>query len=175
MTPDPGASPQPTASPGRTPITAIAAVAENGVIGAENAIPWRLEGDFARLKRLTMGGVLVMGRRTFESIGRPLPGRESFVVTRNPGWEADGARVFADPDAALDAALATGKPVWVFGGGEIYRAAWARTEALEITHVAVAPDGDAFFPPIDPADWVEVAREDRTGFSWVRYERRGLR
>lgn len=155
-----------------TAITAIAAVATNGVIGADNAIPWRVEGDFARLKRLTMGGVLVMGRRTFDSIGRPLPGRESYVVTRNPTWSAEGTTVFADVDAALDAALATGRQVWVFGGGEIYRAAWGRTQALEITHVEAAPEGDAYFPEIDPAEWQETAREDRPGFSWVSYRRR---
>lgn len=156
---------------GQPEITAIAAVAANGVIGADNAIPWRLEGDFPRLKRLTMGGVLVMGRKTFDSIGRPLPGRESFVVTRNRNWTAAGVRVFHDVDAALDAALATGKPVWVFGGGEIYRQAWARTTALEITQVELSPPGDATFPAIDPQQWRIVAREDREGFSWVRYER----
>lgn len=156
----------------RTPITAIAAVAKNRVIGAGNSIPWKLDGDFARLKKLTMGGVLVMGRRTFESIGRPLPGRESFVVTRNAAWSAAGATVFDDVDAALDAAAATGKQVWVFGGGEIYRAAWGRTQALEITHVHAEHAGDAYFPEIDPADWQETAREERRDFSWVRYERR---
>jgi dihydrofolate reductase len=153
-------------------VTAIAAVARNGVIGADNAIPWRLEGDFPRLRRLTMGGVLVMGRRTFDSIGRPLPGRDSYVVTRNPNWQAPGVRVFGSVDAAIDAALATGKPVWIFGGGEIYRQAWSRTTALEITHVDAAPEGDAYFPEIDPASWREVSREDRDGFAWVRYEPR---
>ncbi|HHV20695.1 MAG TPA: dihydrofolate reductase [Propionibacterium sp.] len=152
-------------------ITAIAAVATNGVIGVDNTIPWRLAGDFARLKQLTMGGVLVMGRRTFESIGRPLPGRESFVVTRNPDWQAAGVRTFGDVDSALDAALATGKAVWVFGGGEIYRQAWARTTALEITHVEQSPAGDATFPEIDPAEWRVVTRENREGFSWVSYVR----
>lgn len=153
------------------PVTAIAAVAANGVIGVDNTIPWRLDGDFPRVKQLTMGGVLVMGRKTFESIGRPLPGRDSFVVTRNPRWQAEGVRTFSAVDDALDAALATGKPVWVFGGGEIYRQAWQRTTALEITHVALSPPGDATFPEIDQAEWQEVAREDRAGFSWVRYER----
>lgn len=153
------------------PITAIAAVAANGVIGAENTIPWRLDGDFPRVKRLTMGGVLVMGRKTFDSIGRPLPGRESFVVTRNPEWRVAGVRTFDDVDAALDAALATGKPVWVFGGEQVYRRAWDRITALEITHVELSPPGDAVFPDIDPAQWRTVTREDREGFSWVRYER----
>lgn len=153
-------------------VTAIAAVARNGVIGAGNAIPWRLEGDFPRLRRLTMGGVLVMGRRTFDSIGRPLPGRESYVVTRNPEWQAPGVRVFDSVDAAIDAALATEKPVWIFGGGEIYRQAWSRTAALEITHVDAAPEGDAYFPEIEPSQWQEVRRKNCDGFAWVRYERR---
>lgn len=159
--------------PGRAPaVTAIAAVARNGIIGADNTIPWRLEGDFPRVRRLTMGGVLVMGRKTFDSIGRPLPGRDSYVVTRNPDWHHPGVQVFGNVDAALDAALATGKPVWVFGGGEIYRAAWDRTTALEITSVDAAPAGDASFPMIDPAQWREASREERPGFAWVRYERR---
>lgn len=152
-------------------VTAIAAVARNGVIGAGNGIPWRVEGDFARLRRLTMGGVLVMGRKTFDSIGRPLPGRDSYVVTRNRQWQAPGVQVFGSVDAAIDAALATGKPVWIFGGGEIYREAWPRTTNLEITYVDSAPDGDAFFPEIDSGTWQEVARQDRDGFAWVRYER----
>lgn len=153
-------------------VTAIAAVARNGVIGAGNAIPWRLDGDFPRVRRLTMGGVLVMGRRTFDSIGRPLPGRESFVVTRDPEWQAAGVRVFGSVEAAIDAAVETGKPVWIFGGGEVYRQAWPRITALEITHVEAAPEGDTFFPQIDESAWREVAREDREGFAWVRYERR---
>lgn len=152
-------------------ITAIAAVARNGVIGAENDIPWRLDGDFPRVRRLTMGGVLVMGRKTFDSIGRPLPGRESFVITRNPTWQAPGVHTFNSVEAALDAALATGKPVWVFGGGEIYRQAWDRIDTLEITHVYAEPAGDAVFPRIDPDHWREVSREERVGFAWVRYVR----
>jgi dihydrofolate reductase len=157
---------------GAPAVTAIAAVARNGVIGADNAIPWRLEGDFPRVRRLTMGGVLVMGRKTYDSIGRPLPGRDSCVVTRNPDWQAPGVQVFGSVDAAVDAALATGKQVWIFGGGEIYRQAWPRTTALEITHVDAAPEGDAYFPEIDVAQWQEVSREERDGFAWVRYERR---
>lgn len=152
-------------------VTAIAAVARDGVIGADNAIPWHLDGDFPRVRRLTMGGVLVMGRKTFDSIGKPLPGRDSHVVTRNPDWRAAGVQAFGTVEAALDAALATGKAVWVFGGGEIYREAWARTTALEITHVDAAPTGDAVFPEIDLALWHEVFREERPGFAWVRYER----
>ena len=156
-------------------VTAIAAVARNGVIGADNAIPWRLEGDFPRVRRLTMGGVLVMGRKTYESIGRPLPGRDSYVVTRNPDWRHAGVRTFGAVDSAIDAALDTGKPVWIFGGGEIYRQAWPRATALEITQVDAAPDGDTYFPEIDPEQWEETSREARDGFAWVRYVRRTSR
>ncbi|OYN94285.1 dihydrofolate reductase [Propionibacteriaceae bacterium ES.041] len=153
-------------------VTAIAAVAANGVIGADNDLAWRHREDFAHLKALTMGGVLVMGRKNYESIGRPLPGRDSYVVTRNPDWTADGVRVFGDLDEAIDAALATGKRVWIFGGGEVYAQAWPRTDALEITEVHADLAGDTHFPPVDPAEWTETAREDRDGFSWVSYRRR---
>lgn len=161
-----------------TPIRAIAAVAENGVIGADGDQPWSHREDFARLKRLTADGVLVMGRRTFEAIGKPLPGRSSFVVTRNPEWQrtvaefGERVQVFDDVDTALDAAVRTGRPVWVFGGGQIYRAAWSRTEELEITEVHAEFDGDTYFPEIDPREWKETAREARDGFSWVTYRLR---
>lgn len=160
------------------PIALIAAVAANGVIGADNTLPWSHRDDFARLKRLTMGGVLVMGRRTFESIGRPLPGRDSHVITRDPTWVerveefGDRVRVFGGVDAALDAALASGRPVWVFGGGQIYRAAWDRVQIMEITHIDAELPGDTTFPSIDPQEWEEAAREVRDGFCWVRYQRR---
>lgn len=154
------------------PIRAIAAVAANGVIGADNDLIWTSREDFQRLKALTMGGALVMGRRTFDSIGRPLPGRTSHVVTRNQQWSADGVIVHHDVDAALDAALASGRPVWVFGGGAIYRAAWPRIVELEITAIAASFDGDTTFPEIDPQTWKETARDVRDGFSWVSYRRR---
>lgn len=152
--------------------TAIAAVAANGVIGADGDLVWRSREDFAHLKALTMGGVLVMGRKNHESIGRPLPGRDSYVVTRNPDWSAEGVRVFGDLDQAIDAAEATGRPVWIFGGGEVYAQAWPRTDALEITEIHADLAGDVHFPEIDPAQWQETAREDRDGFSWVSYRRR---
>lgn len=140
-------------------VTAIVAVARNGVIGKDNDMLWHLPGDWPRVKALTMGGVLIMGRRTFESIGKPLPGRDSYVVTRNRDWSAEGARVFADVDSAIDAALASGKPVWIFGGGQIYAAALDRTTRIELTEVPLEPEGDAYFPELDPADWREIARE----------------
>lgn len=164
-----------------TAVRAIAAVAANGVIGADGALPWSDAEDFARLKALTTGGVLVMGRRTYDSIGRPLPGRTSYVVTRDPAWAAsvaewgDRVRVFSDPDAALDAAVTASDNVWVFGGGEIYRALWDRIDVLEITEIAQRLGGDTRFPDVDRRVWRETAREQRPGFAWVTYERRAPR
>lgn len=155
-------------------LVAIAAVADNGVIGADGGIPWRLEGDLPRLKRLTMGHVLLMGRRTYDSLGRPLPGRTTVVLTRDPDWCADGVLVAHDLDAALALAaeVAPGRIVWVFGGGEIYRLAWHRMGRLELTEVHRAPQGDTTFPAVDPAEWAETARETHDGFDFVTYVRR---
>lgn len=153
-------------------VTAIAAVARNGALGLDNDMLWHIPEDLARLKRLTMGGVLVMGRRTFDGIGRPLPGRDAYVLTRDTGWSAPGVRVFHDVDAAIDAALASGKRVWVFGGGQVYAEAWRRTTRIELTEVDLAPAADAYFPEIHPGDWREVAREPHDGFSFVTLVRR---
>lgn len=155
-------------------VVAIAAVAANGVIGAEGEIPWRIPGDLPRLRRLTMGHVLLMGRRTYDTLGRPLPGRTSIVLTRDPDWSADGVLVAHDLDEALALAAehAPGKIVWVFGGGEIYRLAWERIDRLDLTLVHSEPPGDTTFPEIDPAEWVETARESNDGFDFVTYVRR---
>jgi dihydrofolate reductase len=155
-------------------VVAIAAVARNGVIGNGPDIPWHIPGEQARFKRLTLGHVLVLGRRTHESIGRALPGRTTIVLTRDPGWSADGVLVAADVESALaQAALVDPEgPVWVAGGGEVYRAAWSRTTALEVTEVDLEPEGDATFPVVDPATWVEVSREPHEGFAYVRHRRR---
>ncbi len=118
-----------------------------------------------------MGHVLVMGRRTYDSIGRPLPGRTTVVVTRDPAWRAEGVTVVTDLDAAFDRAFALrpGK-VFVAGGGQVYAAAWDRLDTLEITEVDAEPDGDVRFPEIGP-DWTETAREDRPGFAFVTFRR----
>jgi dihydrofolate reductase len=144
------------------PVAMIAAVGSNGVIGAANGIPWRLPSDFAHFKRTTMGKPLIMGRKTFESIGRPLPGRTSIVVTRQPGFRPDGVLVAASLAEALEqaqsiAARDNAAEVMVGGGGEIYREAMPLAHRLYISHVAAAPDGDTSFPAIDPAVWAVVA------------------
>jgi dihydrofolate reductase len=153
-------------------IVAIAAVARNGVIGAGNDIPWRIPADWARFKRLTMGSTLVMGRRTFESIGRPLPGRRTVVVTRDQRWAYPEVETAAGIDEALELAHAHGVgTIFVAGGGEIYRAAWSRLSRLEITEVDATPAGDVVFPAIDPAAWQERSREVHPGFAFVSYVR----
>ena len=157
-------------------MVAVVAVARNGVIGAGPDIPWRVPGDQARFKRLTLGHPLVMGRLTFASIGRPLPGRTTLVVSRDPSFSADGVEVHDDVDAALDRALTLDPElVVVAGGGQVYRAAWGRLDVLEVTEVDAEPDGDVFFPEVDPAEWVETAREPHDGHAFVRFERRSAR
>lgn len=158
----------PAPVPGRD-VVAIAAVCSNGVIGADHDQPWRSPVDFKRFKRLTMGQVLVMGRTTFEAIGRPLPGRHTIVLTRSPDWSHDGVLAAADLDRALSlsAEYWPESTVFIAGGGEVYRLAWPRTTRLEITEVDQALPGDVTFPTVDPADWREVAREPHDGFSWV--------
>ena len=153
-----------------TNVTLIAAVGRNGVIGADNDMPWHLPEDFAFFKRTTMGHPMVMGRKTFDSIGRVLPGRRTIVVTRQADWS------HADVETAhsLSEALSLAGPadeVFVCGGGQVYAEAMPWARRLLITEVDQSPEGDVRFPEIDPAVWQEVAREVRDGFSWVTYER----
>lgn len=143
------------------PVAMIAAVASNGVIGAGNAMPWRLPTDFAHFKRTTLGKPVIMGRRTFESLDKPLAGRTNIVVSRQPGYRPEGAVAASSLSMALERAQAIaagdGAPeVMVGGGGEIYHEAMPLADRLYITHVALAPAGDTVFPPIDPAEWVVV-------------------
>lgn len=156
-------------------VTLVAAVAVNGVIGHDGDIPWRLPADQARFKRLTTGHVLVMGRRTYESIGRPLPDRTTVVVTGQPGWAdaaPDGVQVAGSIEAALALALAVDPEVFVVGGVEVYRATLPLADRLELTLVDAEPPGDAWFPPVDWSSWDEVAREPGDGFTFVSFVRR---
>lgn len=147
----------------RFPLVLIAAVARNGVIGADNALPWRLSADLKRFKALTMGKPMIMGRKTFESIGKPLPGRETIVVTRSKDFHVAGVHTAASVDDAITlarlraAAMGAGEII-VAGGGEIYRQTMAAADRLEITHVNLDAPGDAVFPAIDPAIWEPTAR-----------------
>jgi dihydrofolate reductase len=154
-------------------VVAIAAVARNGVIGSGPDIPWRIPGEQQRFKRLTLGHPLVMGRLTYASIGRPLPGRRTLVVSRDAGFAPAGVEVHRTVDAALDRALELDNAlVFVAGGGQVYRAAWDRLDALEITEVDQEPDGDVLFPDIVPGEWREASREAHPGLAFVRYVRR---
>ena len=155
-------------------ITLIAAVARNGVIGADGAMPWHLPEDFAFFKRTTMGHPLVMGRATFDAIGRPLPGRRSIVITRTRNWRHDGVEVAGSMPVALDLAASGrgGDEVFVIGGGQIYRLAMPVADRLLITEVDLEPEGDVTFPRIDALEWVEVSRDERDGFAFVEYGRR---
>jgi dihydrofolate reductase len=156
------------------PVTIVAAVARNGVIGVDGGLPWRLPDDLRRFKALTLGHVLVMGRRTYESIGRPLPGRTTVVVTRNASWDpgAHGVVVASGVREAVDAAAAIDDEVFVVGGAQVYAGALPLTDRLELTLVDDEPDGDTVFPTVDWDEWFEVGREDDDGVAYVTYERR---
>jgi dihydrofolate reductase len=162
----------------------VVAIAENGVIGSQGAIPWRIKSDMKRFKALTSGKPVVMGRKTFVSIGRPLPGRTNIVVTRDLDYRAAGVVVthsFADARAIAkgDALRRFATEIAVIGGAEIYAQWMASADRLEITEVHARPEGDTLFPAIDAADWEEVARvrnpagpDDSADFSYVTYRRR---
>jgi dihydrofolate reductase len=161
-----------------TPLTLIVAVARNGVIGADNRLPWRLSADLRRFKALTTGNAVIMGRKTWESLPekfRPLPDRVNIVVTRDAGYRAAGATVVHSLPQAL--AAAGERAAFVIGGAEIYSQALPLATRLEVTEVDADIAGDAFFPPIDRDHWEEVARapqppENGLGFAFVSYARR---
>lgn len=144
-------------------IVLVAAVARNGAIGVKGGLPWRLPSDLKHLRETTWGRPMVMGRKTFDSIGKPLPGRESIVVTRDASFARDGVHVVRTIDAALalgeERAKAMGvDEIMVIGGGELYRATLDRADRLVLSEVDLAPEGDAFFPEIDMNRWREVSR-----------------
>jgi dihydrofolate reductase len=142
----------------RPRISIIVAMAKNRVIGANNALPWHLPQDLKRFKALTMGHHIVMGRKTFESIGRVLPGRTSVVVTRNPGWEAGGVLVARSLADAI-ARAGDDPEIFVIGGEQIFREALALADRIYLTQIEREFDGDAFFPEIDPDGWNLSSRE----------------
>jgi dihydrofolate reductase len=154
----------------------VVAVARNGVIGRGNALPWRLPADLAHFKRTTLGHPILMGRRTWESIGRPLPGRTNLVLTRDPGFAAPGAGVVHSVEAAL--ALAGPGPLMVIGGAELYRACLPRAGVLHLTTVEADVEGDVHFPQWHRSDWRETWREahdaderNELPYTFLRFER----
>lgn len=138
-------------------IVVIAAVARNGVIGRDNQLVWRLRSDLRRFKALTMGKPLLMGRKTFDSIGRPLPGRRTLVLSRDRGFAIEGVTTVHDLAEAL--AAAGGDDLMVAGGAEIYALALPQADMIHLTEVEASPDGDTLFPPFERGDFREVGRE----------------
>jgi dihydrofolate reductase len=164
-------------------IVLLAAIAENGVIGRGNALPWRLKSDMLHFRAVTMGKPVVMGRKTYLSIGRPLKGRTTIVVSRDPAFAAPGILVAPSLDAGFaaargDALRRNADAIVIAGGADIYAQALPVATRLVITHVHKRVDGDARFPAIDPNVWHESARaehepasEDEAAFAFVTYER----
>lgn len=156
-------------------VALVVAMARNNVIGADGGMPWHLPEDLAHFKRTTMGTPMVMGRRTFESIGGPLPGRRSIVVTRNADWRAEGAEVAHSLEEGLH--LAGPGRVSLIGGGELFAQAMegqsACADELVVTYVRASVAGDTFFPAIDPQIWAPVDRREGEGCEYVTYRKRG--
>jgi dihydrofolate reductase len=161
----------------------VAAVAENGVIGRDGKLPWRLRSDLKHFRAVTLGHPVVMGRKTYDAIGKPLPGRTNIVITRDPAFVADGAVMTPGLDAALDVArgdaLRRGvSEIMIIGGADLYRQTIDRAVRLEITLVHARPQGDSVFPAIDLACWREMQRrehpagpDDDASFATLIYER----
>jgi dihydrofolate reductase len=159
-----------------TAIALVAAIARNGVIGRDNGLAWHLSSDLKRFKALTLGKPMLMGRRTWASIGRPLPGRRTLVLTRDPDFRAEGAEIVHDWDAAVAAAAAP--DVMVVGGAEIYALALPHADRLHLTEVEAQPEGDVRFPAFDRAAFRETFREahpagprDEHAFAFVDWTR----
>jgi dihydrofolate reductase len=171
-------SPHATPPARPAPLALIAAVAANGVIGDGDRLPWRLPEDLRRFRAVTTGHAVIMGRKTWESLPGPLPGRQCIVVTRDPDYAAQGAEVATSLDAAL-ALVRLPPPAFCIGGGEIYRVAFPRAQILYLTEIDRDFSGDVTFPSFDRAAWRETNRESRTGdgpdaftYSFVTRERR---
>lgn len=161
-------------------ISLIAAIAENRVIGAHNKLLWQLPDDLKRFKELTRGHPVIMGRKTYESIGRPLPGRKNIVITHKVGLEISGCEVVSSLDEAI-ASAKSGMPeeIFIIGGGEIYRQAMATADRMYLTHVHASPTGDVLFPEFDASEWKVIEEEEHPvdkdhalRFTYKTYERK---
>ena len=140
-------------------IVLVVAMSENRVIGRDGDLPWHISGDLKHFKAVTMGHPVVMGRKTWESIGRPLPGRDNVVVTRDRSYAAEGAVIVGSVGEAIDHCAGNGVArIMIIGGGQIYAETMPMATHLELTEVHAQVDGDTYFPVVDPADWAETAR-----------------
>jgi dihydrofolate reductase len=169
----------------KLPVVLIAAIADNGVIGRDNQLIWRLRTDLRRFRELTMGCPIIMGRKTFHSIGKPLPGRQTVVLSRDPTFQPEGVYVVPALDQALETAQRLGgamgaRAVIVAGGGEVYAQALPLADRLELTFVHAQPEGDAVFPAWDRSAFRESVRsehpagpEDEFSFAFATFERQG--
>ncbi|MGH6760041.1 MAG: dihydrofolate reductase [Phyllobacterium sp.] len=149
----------------KVPVSIVVVVAQNGVIGRDNDMPWRLSTDLKRFRALTMGKPVIMGRKTWNSLGRPLPGRSNIVISRDAAFRADGADVVGSLDEAAELAnryaiASQAGEICVIGGGEIYRLALPVADTLHVTRIMADIDGDTFFPAIDAAEWHCESAED---------------
>ncbi|HLU81488.1 MAG TPA: dihydrofolate reductase [Flavobacteriaceae bacterium] len=160
-------------------ITIIVAKSENNVIGNENQLIWHLSGDLKRFKALTTGHPIIMGRKTYESIGKPLPNRTNIVITRNKDWNPEGVLVVNSLHEAIEKGKEIDEEIFIIGGGNIYEQAMDWADALEVTEVHQTFEGDTKFPEIDSSIWKEIAREDfgkdeknEFDYSFVRFERK---
>ena len=154
-----------------TRVVLVAAVAANGVIGRDGAIPWRIREDLRHFRATTTGHAVLMGRRTFESIGRPLPDRTNIVLTRDPGWSAPGVTVAHSVPDGIERAAQLAGDVMVIGGGHVYAEAMPLAAAQVLTEVHATPEGDTCYPEWDRAAWQETRREPHDGFDFVWWER----
>jgi len=158
-------------------LSLIVAMATNRTIGINKQMPWHLSADLKQFKKITMGHPIIMGRKTFESIGRPLPGRQNIVISRDISYQQEGCLVFNDLDAAVQH-CADQEEVFVIGGATLYAVTLERADRLYITQINQAFEGDTWFPEIDEADWLEVTREDINDdasvdfkYSFISYDR----
>ncbi len=158
-------------------ISGVVALSQNWVIGNGGALPWRLPEDLKRFRALTWGHPVIMGRKTFESIGKVLPGRENIIISRQKSLQVAGARVVESFATALEMCSRDASEIFVIGGGEIYRAALPQMDRLYLTWIHQDIQGDVFFPQLDWREWVEVSREDRVEplpLSYLVLQRRKL-
>jgi dihydrofolate reductase len=180
----------PSAAVGRSrfiPVVCVVAVAENGVIGRDHRLPWQLKSDMAHFRALTIGRPVLMGRKTYLSIGKPLKDRTNIVISRDAAFAAPGVVAAPTLDDALDVAHAdalrrSADMIAVIGGAEIFQQMLPMADRLELTMIHASPDGDTSFPALDPAAWREVSRSehpagpsDSASFAFIRYERAGVR